>query len=176
MTDPAARTLVFLDVDGPLIPFGGNPDAYTVRCGISGNQSLRAGVSANPLLHRLDPGHGSRLMALGCDVVWATSWMSEANEVIGPVLGLPVLPVVDWDESCDEVDDGLHWKTRALVGWAAGRPFIWIDDEITDADRGWVAAHHQAAALLYRVDARVGLTVADFAELDRWLEFDRNRA
>ena len=29
---------------------------------------------------------------------------------------------------------GLCWKTRPLVEWAAGRPFAWVDDEITGAD------------------------------------------
>ncbi len=34
----------------------------------------------------------------------------------------------------------MHWKTRRLVQWAAGRRFVWADDEITDTDRMWVAA------------------------------------
>ncbi|GAA3957925.1 hypothetical protein Aau02nite_08250 [Amorphoplanes auranticolor] len=63
--------------------------------------------------------------------------------------------------------DGRHWKTAGLVRWAAGRPFLWIDDEITDADRRWVAAHHPGRALLHRVDPRTGLTDADFAVLAR---------
>lgn len=67
--------------------------------------------------------------------------MSDANTVIGAWLGLPELPVVDWPES-DERRGGLHWKARGLIDWAAGRPFVWVDDEITDADRGWVSAHH----------------------------------
>lgn len=43
----------------------------------------------------------------------------------------PELPVVDWpDESEADEPAALHWKTRALVDWAAGRPFAWVDDEI----------------------------------------------
>lgn len=41
---------------------------------------------------------------------------------------------------------GLHWKTRTLVEWVSERPFIWVDDEITDADRGWVLTHHHGRA------------------------------
>jgi hypothetical protein len=46
----------------------------------------------------------------------------------------------------------VHWKTVPLTRWAAGRPFVWLDDETTDADRWWVAAHHWQPALLHRVD------------------------
>ena len=56
-----------------------------------------------------------------------------------------------------------------LVEVAAGRPFIWVDDEITDRDRAWVAAHHGGPALLHRVDPTIGLTDKDFAVLDDWL-------
>ena len=56
-----------------------------------------------------------------------------------------------------------------LVHWAAGRPFAWLDDEITDADRAWTEAHHPARTLLHSVDHRHGLTDADFATLDAWL-------
>lgn len=120
------------------------------------------------MLSRIDPGHGRRLAALPCDLVWATTWMDDANEQIAPWLGLPKLPVVRWPE-----DDGgptsLHWKTRTLLAWAGERPFVWVDDEITDADREWAAASHPAPALLHRVDARVGLTGGDFARIGEWL-------
>nr|WP_198318740.1 hypothetical protein [Pseudofrankia inefficax] len=107
------------------------------------------------------------------ELVWATSWMADANEYIAPRLGLPELAVVTWPEPSDldahDERQGLHWKTRALVTWAAGRPFAWIDDEITTTDRTWVTAHHQGPALLHRVDARHGLTDTDFSTLHRWL-------
>lgn len=50
---------------------------------------------------------------------------------------------------------GLHWKTRTIVVHAAGRPFVWGDDEIAAADRAWVADHHPGRALLQRMDARL---------------------
>ncbi|MDH6214205.1 hypothetical protein M2283_001488 [Streptomyces pseudovenezuelae] len=52
---------------------------------------------------------------------------------------------------------------------AAGRPFVWVDDEITDLDRAWVSTHHRGHALLHRVDSTVGLTDTDLAAVDGWL-------
>ncbi|MFF3272417.1 HAD domain-containing protein [Streptomyces chrestomyceticus] len=163
--------LLFLDVDGPLIPFGASrqeiPGGYPTYS--SGRRQPR-GAGTNPLISRIDPAHGPRLTALPCTLVWATTWMSDANDCIAPWLGLPELPVVNWPEPSDEDETGrVHWKTRVLLDWAAGRPFAWVDDEITDADRTWVAAHHPGRPLLHHVDARKGLTVADFAALDQWL-------
>ena len=68
----------------------------------------------------------------------------------------------------EEVARGLHWMTVELVRWAAGRPFVWLDDEITDADRRWVVAHHVQRVLLHRVDPLVGLTDADFTLIRYW--------
>jgi hypothetical protein len=150
-----SETLLFLDVDGTLLPFA--PRRMVAR------------PSDNPLLDRLDPADGSRLRALGCSLVWATTWMHEANAVLSPRLGLPSLPVLDWSDEEEDPPPGVHWKTPALVRWAAGRPFAWLDDEIFDADRRWIAGHHGPAALAHRVDPRSGLTPGDFDVVRRWL-------
>jgi hypothetical protein len=83
--------------------------------------------------------------------------------------------VVHWPESTSagELEDqwfNLHWKTRALVAWAAGRPFAWVDDEITEADEDWVAIHHRGRALLRRVEAAQGITNADLNTIGIWLQ------
>lgn len=163
MPDADLPPLLFLDVDGPLIPFGG-PQPYPTY-GIADDD--------HPLLVRIDPALGRRLQALPCQLVWATTWMADANTSVAPRLGLPELPLVDWpDDEEYDVRAGLHWKTRALVAWAAGCDFVWLDDELTAADQTWVSANHPGRALLHRVDAARGLTEADFGAVERWVGSD----
>jgi hypothetical protein len=162
MTDHAERPLLFLDVDGTLLPFGQDP------------QRQPGDAAPDSHLARLSPEVGFRLATLPCELVWASTWEDEANAEVAPRIGLPRLPVVNWPEPSAEGERedqwfGLHWKTRALVQWATGRSFAWADDEITDADRDWVSAHHRGRALLHHVDSSQGLINADFAALDAWL-------
>ncbi|MFJ4908783.1 hypothetical protein ACIQCR_27400 [Streptomyces sp. NPDC093249] len=154
--------LLFLDVDGPLIPFGergGTPHP---------TYPPAPPASVSPLLARLDPARGPRLAALPYELVWATTWEDDANAWVAPRLGLPPLPVVRWPDDGPGPGGGVHGKTPVLVAWAAGRPFAWVDDEIGPADRAWVDGHHPGPALLRRVDPGQGLTRADFAALAEW--------
>ncbi|AQS69549.1 HAD domain-containing protein [Streptomyces pactum] len=166
MTSASERPLLFLDVDGPLIPFGSSAGQKEVAAASSTTVD-----QGNPLLARLDPGIGARLTALGCRLVWATTWMEEANDVVAPRIGLPRLPVLEWpDADAGGTPRGLHWKTRPMVEWAAGRPFIWVDDEIGDMDRLWVDAGHPGPSLLHHVEPAKGLEDADFRALAGWVD------
>lgn len=127
------RPLIFVDIDGVLIPFRAR--SADTRRSSSGVRDAADGVG-NPLLDRLDPADGRRLLALPGELVWASTWMAEANEVVAPRLGLPVLPVVDWPDDDEESQRGVHWKTVPLTRWAAGRAFVWLDDETTPTGGG----------------------------------------
>ncbi|MER5302222.1 HAD domain-containing protein [Streptomyces lasiicapitis] len=169
-----APTLCFLDVDGPLNPWMAKPEkrpaGYTTHRmtppSLFAQYPGKPRAYVKPLRVWLNPAHGPALLDLGLDLVWATTWMGEARDYIAPVLGLPELPFVDFGAALGSVrEDGLHWKTKPLLAYAAERPFIWLDDEISEHDRAYVVAHHSAPALLHWVDPRCGLRTDDFAAL-----------
>lgn len=163
------KPLLLLDVDGPLNPYAAKasrrPEGYdTHRMRPTGWQD----PWQKPLRVWLNPTHGAALTALPFELVWATTWAAEANEWIGPHIGLPSLPHIDWPELHARRPDGTYFKTHDIVKYAAGRPFAWVDDEIGDMDREYVTAHHDGPALLHHVNPRFGLLAADFEALADW--------
>lgn len=177
-----ARPLLLVDVDGPLNPYAAKPNqrpgGYETHRLMppSWEAAERRRLSQwgqphkhpKPLRVWLNPDHGPALATLPFDLVWATTWEQEANDYIGPVLGLPKLPIITWSTPRATPMGGVFWKTPDIVAWAAGRPFAWVDDEITQADQQHVAAHHSGPALLHWVDPRLGLLPADFTILESW--------
>lgn len=159
------RPIVFLDIDGTLLPLGPGDRSHAV----DDPRAWRA--QSNPLLGKLHRAPSRALLQLGAELVWATAWGQDANEVVAPMLALGRLPVVDFD-AADElaVPGGLHWKTASLVRYAAGRPFVWLDDEIRDLDQQWVETAHPGPALLHRVSPTPGLNEDDLAVVKAWVE------
>ncbi|MEV6972593.1 hypothetical protein [Kitasatospora sp. NPDC093806] len=170
--------LLLLDVDGPLNPhpYDGKPrprpagyESHSVKpeSWIARFPEQPPG-EVKPLHLWLNPGHGAELLALPYELVWATAWMGEANTWISPLVGLPELPFIVWPRMHQGDPEGLHWKTRALVAWADGRPFVWVDDELRPQDTEWIAAHHPGPALTHWIDPEIGLRDVDFAALREW--------
>ena len=171
-----------VDVDGPLNPYAAKrhqrPEGYethrllTPTWTVSERERLdglgRSYRRVKPLRVWLNPSHGPALVALPYNLVWASTWEDEANTFLAPLLGLPDLPYIVWSSPRVVVDEGVFWKTPQVVSWAQGRPFAWVDDEITDVDLSWVRAHHPGPALLHRVDPQRGLASEDFAALSAW--------
>ncbi len=163
------KPLLLIDVDGPLNPYAAKPERRPAGYGTH-RMSPTGWTGAKPLRVWLNPDHGDELLALAeaYELVWATTWKGEANDWIGPRLGLPELPFVDWPRMHGKAPRGTFWKTQYILEYAAGRPFAWIDDDITSYDHEYVERNHLAAALLLRVDERIGLTRPDFDALAEW--------
>ncbi|MER5885840.1 HAD domain-containing protein [Streptomyces sp. NPDC001941] len=165
------KPLLLIDVDGPLNPYAAQkerrPEGYTTH-----RMSPTGWTGAKPLRVWLNPAHGAELLALTdrYELVWATTWKEEANEWIGPHLGLPELPYVDWPVMHGRAPAGTFWKTQYVLEYAGDRPFAWVDDDLTPYDHEWVERHHPADALMMTIDPRIGLTRVDFDRLAEWVD------
>ncbi|MEU7530694.1 HAD domain-containing protein [Saccharothrix sp. NPDC042600] len=175
--------LLMLDVDGPLNPYAAKPSKRpagyrTFRYTRSGGwHTGRDARRYRGLRVWLNPEHGPALLTLaaetGLELVWATTWMGLANELVSPAIGLPELPVVefpDYDPEHGWRPDG-EWKWRAVASFAAGRPLAWFDDEL-DA---WAAVGGTfegervgVPTRLCGVDPRRGLTAEHFEGVRAW--------
>jgi len=123
-----------------------------------------------PLRVWLKPDHGPALLALPYRLVWCSTWQAEGNKFIGPVLGLPELDYVPFPPSPSRPSGLLYWKTSYVVEWAAGRPFVWVDDETTRYDQEYVDEHHGGFGRILHVKAHLGLRDEDFALLGAWAQ------
>ncbi|NBM20042.1 HAD domain-containing protein, partial [Streptomyces sp. GC420] len=165
------KPLLLIDVDGPLNPYAAKPERRP-----DGYETHRARPSgwpgARPLRLWLNPAHGAELTRLAdaYELVWATTWRGEANEWIGPHLGLPELPHIEWPSMWGRSPRGTFWKTQYVLEYAGGRPFAWIDDEITALDREFVERDYLGHALLMTIHPALGLTRADFDALAAWAD------
>lgn len=183
-----SRGLLLIDVDGPLNPFAAKPTRRppgyeTFRLTPSGG--WHAGPAARQ--HRglrvwLRRDHGELLSRVaadtGLELVWATTWTHEANTYIGPTIGLPELPVIEFPDRDLRVGHGWRagggWKWPAVAEYAAGRPLAWLDDELAGQDTFGPAraAFGQDRAstptLLCHVDPRHGLAPDHLTAVHAW--------
>ncbi|WP_437090421.1 hypothetical protein [Streptomyces sp. enrichment culture] len=87
------------------------------------------------------------------------------------MLRLPELPGAERPSLPDAGPDGTFWETRRLLAHAGGRPFVWVDDDLGEPDRAFVASHHPVPTLLRRVDPRYGLRDDDFTALEDFARY-----
>lgn len=177
-----AHGLLLLDVDGPLNPYAAKrtrrPEGYETYRRTRHGGGWHAGRDARRfrgLRVWLNPGHGAQLLAVadetGLELAWATTWLHEANDRIGPAIGLPKLPVVEFPD----YDRG--WKWRGVAEFAAGRPLAWFDDE-HDEHHGaedFTRLRAGTPTLLHHVDPRQGLGSAHMAAVRAWARRVRGR-
>ena len=92
----------------------------------------------------------------GAELAWGTTWNHWANQHIGPLLGLPELPVAPVRG---------RDKAATVVPWTDGRPFVWLDDDpdLPYAVKRMTEATGQRGCVL-QTDPCIGLTRRDILD------------
>ena len=165
------KPFVFLDVDGVLNPYAAKPnrrpEGYSTFYLTADNVALSKKQRRSDIRVWINAAHGAHITALQDhgEVVWATAWEDLGNSILAPRLGINDLPVVTFYTKTNSFDKSLHWKTLRLVDYADGRPFVWVDDEATEADIEFLSSVCPQPHAVKLIDPRVGLTEADFESL-----------
>jgi hypothetical protein len=157
------KPLLYLDIDGVL-----NSEAPDERF---------TEHTVGRLTVRINPHHGTWLrdLATHYDLIWATTWEEHANEHIGPLLGLPPLPHVEFFDYAPQPGDPrvpllqlpYMRKWAPILRHADGRPFAWVDDVIPLTIRRQAFPHRRYLRLIRAHPAR-GLTGDHVKTLQRW--------
>ena len=165
------KPAILLDVDGPLNPYAATatrrPEGFethwTRPSGWETGKALRVW---------LKPSHGAELLALDCELIWATTWEAEANIWIGPHIGLPELPAIDWVDKDIYNPEKLYWKTKRVAQWMnenrPGIPFLWLDDEVGRPDRDWIEKNCTPGSGIRIISPRTGIESGDLEEITDW--------
>lgn len=145
-----------IDVDGVLNPYAAPacPPGYTEHPFFPGEEPVR-----------VCPVHGAwlRELAIRFELVWATAWGAEANQLLAPLLQIPALPVVEMPPIPFAPRD----KLTAIIEYAGARPLAWIDDSHAPEAWEWAASRH-APTLLIAIDPAKGLTRSAIDKSLRW--------
>jgi hypothetical protein len=90
--------------------------------------------------------------------------------MIGPVIGLPELPVIDFGGHPRTLKG---WKFPAVLDFADGRPLAWLDDDFGSPSFVHAITEFQrrregVPTLLHHVAPNVGLVDSDIAAVRNW--------
>lgn len=159
--------LLYLDVDGVVnLGWFTSPERF---------EELRAAgwhagrVTGDPAgLHEnfrvvLDPRWGPALRGLGdlgADLVWATGWNDAANLHVGPLLGLPRLPVAPAAHGA---------KASTVIPWGGLRPWAWLEDSKAELEAAVALTPPGVPCLPVLVDRATGLTAEHVDRVASWL-------
>lgn len=172
-----ARPLLLLDVDGPLSPWAAPTDAKPPGF-VEHRFRLPGWRRSRPLRMWLNPTLGNALVAVadqaGLELVWATNWEHQANTMVGPAIGLPALPVIEFPAGLQRLPgQRFTWKYGPVARYATGRPLAWLDDDfdVYPAARDAFVERRRAANLsteLITVNPRTGITDDHLETVKAW--------
>lgn len=158
-------TYLLIDVDGPLNPYAAKPHQRPI--GYSTHKLNPTGWVGKPLRVWLNHNHGKMILDFcekhSLEPVWATTWEHDANEMIGPHIGLPKLPVIEFG-SFDK------WKCFSILKFAGNKRIVWLDDDFTiyKKEVDWLY-HHKPDSIFYLISPKIGLTQNDLNNIERIL-------
>ncbi len=155
------KPLLLLDVDGVLCPFGCStpPEGYSRNPG-------------NPWVwYSAENGRRLRELEDRFDIVWATMWEHDANDVIAPLHGLGQYPVImfstrpmDWGDAGDLEFN--TYKLPSVMEFIGDRPFAWVDDHLWEDAFYWAEQRDkEIPSLLIRPQPYEGITEDTFEQL-----------
>lgn len=158
--DSARPPWLLIDIDGVL------------ALDVSNSVSRRTGLTRHSMmvheLGRRQTWHlkGSvvpQLKALAgtFDLAWC-SWWTHHSEGIGRAVLLGGFPHVTFDERADG-----YSKVPGVLRFTAGRPFVWLDDDVTEHEEYELAAVG-TPHLLIRVDPSTGLMTEHLDRARDW--------
>lgn len=183
---------LLLDIDGVLNPFAakpeGRPEGYETfryvrtadgarlvpkgqrRQGKALEAYWRSGGDSGMRVW-LNPAHGPMLVALSgmVDLVWATAWEGQANDLVGPVIGLPQLPVIAFPRK-EYYEFGHIFKLGDVVEYIGDEPFAWLDDDFERDDLAWAKQRTADGipTLLVPIAPNIGLRQEDLDWVRDW--------
>jgi len=180
------KPTLLLDVDGVLNPI--HPDGRSLLldppAGFEEAEDVKGLITAKLFF---SPENVRRLDALAFrfDLVWCTGWEDQANDVVGPLHGLPKLRVIHFEheslmladlpeevallflraEMCWKLPWIAHWLDLNEVG-----PVVWVDDQIEPGDREWATwrTAQGQPTFLVRPFPEVGLTDENVRHALQW--------
>lgn len=180
---------LLLDIDGVLNPYAAKPtrrpEGYEtfryIRTGAGARLAPRAERRQGKALEEhwrtggirvwLNCAHGPMLTALTdvVDLVWATAWQDEANMLVGPVVGLPELPVIKFPRK-EYYEFGHIFKLGDVIEYVGDEPFAWLDDDFEPDDIAWAKARAADGipTLFVQIDPAIGLRQEDLNWVEDW--------
>lgn len=144
---------LLVDVDGVLSPY------------LHAEEAQRRGLARHAVYHdedaatyplNLNPEHAQWLLDLQEQglfrLAWATWWKESANTQIAPLIGMPSLPSIPLPTRRPGLTKG-----PGILELVGTDPFIWIDDDMSDGVRDYLADRH-VNHLIIQPDHQIGLT------------------